>query len=168
MQTELTDFFHRSQDQYLRPEEIKEFRGIISALKERLAAYECLRDQELIIFQTLAEQLEEVFPEEHPKVIERALKHWISALRYAGMAMLLNNPEYLQHRLLEWLTDMIAVHQMQSLESYLYEFLQAVLSEILPPEQLALLHPFLEQAKTTLLVESASSEGEMDEFKAMI
>jgi primosomal protein N'' len=72
------------------------------------------------------------------------------------MAMLLNDPEYLQHRLLEWLTEQIKAHELQSLETDIYKYLQMRLKKVLSAEQLALLNPFLEEARKTLLAPAPS------------
>lgn len=164
MHTDLTILCHRSQHHYLPKGEVAVFKHHVDLLKERLELYKLLRDHEVSIFQSIANQLEEVFEQENPKIIKKALKHWISALRYCAMAMLLNNHEYLQHRLLEWLTDIIQAHQMQEMENYLYEFLQIQLSELLTVEQIGLLNPFLEQARNTLL----SSPTELQAVEALI
>lgn len=169
MHTDLTNFFHLSQDHYLADTEIATFKHHIDLLAQRLELYELLRDQEIVIFQAVADQLEEVFAQENPKVLERAVKHWLSVMRYAAMAMLMNNHEYLQHRLLEWLTDIVKAHNLQEIERFLCEFLQLQLSERLSEDQLVLINPFLEQAKTTLLSESASKEAEPEaEIEALL
>ena len=67
------------------------------------------------------------------------------------MAMLMNNPEFLQRRLLEWLVDLVQVHQMQAIEINLYQLLQAQLQEQLSDQNLALVQPFLAQTEDTLL-----------------
>lgn len=161
MHKDLTNFFHLSQHHYLEDAEIREFKHHTDLLGQRLELYELLRDQEIPIFQSVAEQLEATFPEANPKVLEKALKHWLSVIRYAAMAMLMNNHEYLQHRLLEWLTDIIYAHNLQEIEESLSEFLEIKLSELLTGDQLALLNPFLEQAKTTLLTKP-ESESELE------
>jgi hypothetical protein len=74
---------------------------------------------------------------------------------------LLNNPEFLQHRLLEWLTDIVKAHQIQILEQTLYEILSDQLTQKLPPRQNELIKPFLQQAKQTLLTETVPSEVEI-------
>ncbi|ACK69545.1 conserved hypothetical protein [Gloeothece citriformis PCC 7424] len=150
MQTDLATLFYAAQDHYLSDGEITNFKHQIDTLRLRVEVYECLRDREIEIFQPIANYLEEAFAQENPQVLEQALKHWLSVVRYSAFATLLNNPEYLKHRLLEWLTDIVAAHKMQEIETYLYEFLQLKLSEILTQDQLALLNPFLELAKETL------------------
>lgn len=162
MHTDLSALLHCTQHHYLSQEEMGEFKNHIAQLRQRLEVYELLREQEIAIFQPIADQLEEAFSETNPQVLERALQHWISVMRYCSMAMLLNNSEYLQRRLLEWLTDIVQAHQLQEIEQYLYEFLQLKLSEMLTAEQLALLNPFLEEARNTLLREENKSQSEME------
>jgi hypothetical protein len=159
MQTDLESFWHRAENHYLDSEEINEFRESIATLKQRLTTYKILRHQEGKIWQAVADRLEVDFSGEDPKILECALKHWISILRYGAMAMLLNHPDYLRHRLLEWLTDIVKVYQMQVIEGRIYDYLSQELSKILVREQYELLHPFLMQAKTLLLADTSGLEA---------
>jgi hypothetical protein len=150
MQPEIKTLLYEAEDHYLKPEEIESLKYHASSLAQRLETYELLRDAELAIFQPVADQLLEAFPQKQQE-IELALKHWLSVLRYCAMAMLMNNPEFLQRRLLEWLVDLVQVHQMQAIEINLYQLLQAQLQEQLSDQNLALVQPFLAQAEDTLL-----------------
>lgn len=161
MQTDFEDFFHRSEHHYLEKSEILLFRQHIGILRQRLATYEALRNKEIEIFQAVADQLEQVCPAESSKQLEKTLKHWILVMRYCAFAMLLNNPEFLQHRLLEWLTDIVKTHQIQTLEQTLYEILSDQLTQKLPPRQNELIKPFIQQAQQTLLTETIASEVEI-------
>jgi hypothetical protein len=75
------------------------------------------------------------------------------------MAMLLNHPDYLRHRLLEWLTDIVKVYQMQVIEEHIYDYLSQELSKILAQEQYELLQPFLMQSKNMLLADTSALEA---------
>ena len=90
--------------------------------------------------------------------LEQALKHWMSVMRYGAMAMLLNNPDYFRHRLLEWLTDVIHAQEMIVIETYIFENLVKGLEEILTMEKMVILTPFLKQAKMMLLETKPESE----------
>jgi len=158
MHPQIKTLLYEAEEHYLKPEEIETFKHHASSLAQRLETYELLREQEVAIFQPVADQLLEVFPQEKQETLERALKHWLSVLRYCTMAMLLNNQEFLQRRLLEWLTDLVQVHQTQAIEMTLYQLLQVHLKQILSDQQLALVQPFLDQAETTLLRASALAQ----------
>lgn len=140
---------NQAEQTYLQPKEIETYKYHVLSMQARLEVYETLRDNELAIFQPIADALLADFAHEQP-AIERSLKHWLSVLRYCAMATLLNNPEFLQHRLLEWLTDLVQVHQTQAIEMAIAQLLQTRLQELLSREQIALLQPFLIQAEATL------------------
>jgi len=151
MYPEIRALLYEAEQNYLQPKEIERFKYHVLSLTQRLEVYETLRENELAIFQPIANGLLAAFPHEQQTSWERALKHWVSVLRYGAMAMLLNNPEFLQRRLLEWLTDLVQVHQTQEMEMTLFQLLEARLPEFLSNEQMALLQPFLTQAQETLL-----------------
>ena len=154
MQSDIQSLLYEAEEHYLQPTEIKDFRNSVASLAQRLEIYEFLRDQEIGIFQPIAEELVRTYPEENPRLLEKALKHWLTVMRYCAMAMLLNNPEYLEHQILDWLTEMVRAHQMQSLENTIYDLLLSRLEKLLSQKQLLLIHPFLEQAQTSLVGES--------------
>lgn len=148
MYSEIQNLMYQAEAQYLQSEETANFKKYALSLKPRLAVYETLRDREVAIFQEIVDQISTDFPQE--KLLERALKDWILIIRYCAMAMLLNDPSFLQHRLLEWLTDLVQVHQRQIIDQKIYELLQVKLQQLLEGE-FALIAPFLEQSKNTLL-----------------
>jgi hypothetical protein len=151
MQKDFERLFHRAEDHYLHPLEMISFKKHLGLLEQRLVAYRTLRDQEGLIFQAVADQLEAAYPDRPVTELENALLHWISILRYGSMAMLLSNPEYLQYRLLEWLGDMVKAQEQQDVESRLVELLTVQLQGVLSPEGFELLQPFLAQAEQTVL-----------------
>ena len=157
MQSDIKAILYKAEEHYLQKPEIIDFQNSVASLVQRLETYECLRDQEIKIFQPIAEELVRAYPEENPKLLEKALKHWLAIMRYIAMAMLLNNPEYLQRQILEWLTEMVQAHQMQAVESTIYNSLLSRLKKVLSKQQLALIQPFLEQAQTILLGEQELS-----------
>ena len=150
MQKDFERLFHRAEDHYLHPLEIISFRKHLGLMQERLNAYRTLRDNETVIFQAIADQVEMEFSDSVAQ-LQQALLHWISILRYSSMAMLLSNPEYLQYRLLEWLEALVQAHDLAAIETRLSALLNQTLEGVLPAEQFKLLHPFLQQAEQTVL-----------------
>lgn len=157
MHSDIQTILYQAEEHYLKGQEITFFQISTSSLAKRLETYKCLRDREIAIFQPIAEELVRVYSHENPQVLEKALKHWLAVMRYSAMAMLLNNPEYLESRILEWLSEMVQAHQMQSVENTICDLLLSRLEKVLSQQQLALLQPFLEQAQTTLLGEQMLS-----------
>ena len=153
MHSDIQAILHQAEEHYLKGQEIEVFQIYTDSLAKRLETYECLRDQEIKIFQPIAEELVKVYSDENPQILKKALTHWLALMRYCAMAMLLNNPEYLERRILEWLTEIVHAHEMQSVEQTIYDLLFSSLKKLLSQEQLALLQPFLEQAQTSLVGE---------------
>ncbi len=151
MQTDFEKLFYEAEDHYLTPSEMANFKNQVNVLRERLETYKLLRDREIAIFQPIADNLVETFSEKNPQLLERAIKHWLCVMRYGAMAMLLNNPDYFQHRLLEWLTNVIQAHEMVDIEKHLYELLENSLQKMLDKNKFKLLKPFLTQAYEALL-----------------
>lgn len=160
MQKDFERLFHRAEDHYLHPLEMTAFRKHLGLLDRRLSTYRYLRDNEGMIFQSVADQLESEFPEVPTAQLEKALLHWISILRYGSMAMLLNNPEYLQYRMLEWVSDVVSAYELQDLETRLADILKQNLQASLSAEDFHLLDPFLTQAGVTVLHQAAPQPPE--------
>lgn len=150
MHPNIQTLLYGAEARYLKAGEIEAYRSYTSSLAKRLATYELLRDGEIKIFQPIADKLLATYPQEQ-HTVERSLKNWLSVVRYCAMAMLLDNPEFLQRRVLEWLTDTVQAYQTRAVDESLYKLLQAQMSQLLAEEHLALLQPFLAQAAATLL-----------------
>lgn len=158
MQKDFETLFYEAEDHYLPTADLNTLKNSADSLKQRLEIYRVLRDHEVPIFQFVADNLVESFPNENNQRLEKGLKHWMSVMRYAAMAMLLNNPDYFRHRILEWLTDIIQAQEMVTIEHHIFENLKQGLEEMLSPEQIQLLNLFLEQARITLLETKSQSE----------
>lgn len=151
MNTTIQSLLYDADERYLKAGDINAFKSYTLSLSQRLETYELLRDKEIVIFQPIANQLLTSFPDQQQD-LERSLKNWLAVLRYCAMAMLLNNPEFLERRLLEWLTDIVRVHQSQGIDTAIYKALQKQLPQLLEGKQYSLLQPFLAQAAASLLV----------------
>jgi Phycobilisome protein len=151
MDTALQSLIYAADDHYLSDADLDRFNKDVAALSQRIEAYEYLRDRELSILQPAVDYLTEEFRKTDAKLLERAVKHWLSILRCASMAMLLNNPEYLSSRLVEWLPDQVEVYQLRDIELALYRLVLVQLKSSVSPEQLALIKPYLEEAYAILL-----------------
>ena len=96
MYPELEELADLAEERYLTEQEMAEFKRHTTSLAQRLEVYETLRDRELEIFQPIADRLEVAFPDEEQTILEQALIHWLSVLRYSAMAMLANNKDFLR------------------------------------------------------------------------
>lgn len=154
MNSYLQSLLYDADERYLKSGEINTFKSYVSSLSQRLETYELLRDQEIAIFQPIANDLQASFADQQQD-LERCLKNWLAVLRYCAIAMLQNNSEFLERRLLEWLTDIVRVHQTQAIDNAVYNALQQQLPQILTDKQYSLLQPFLAQAVNRLVTDLA-------------
>lgn len=73
MYPELQALIHEAEFQYLNEDDLNRFSCEISTLKNRIAVYKLLRDEEIKIFQEVADDLVAQFPKENSKRIETAI-----------------------------------------------------------------------------------------------
>jgi hypothetical protein len=158
MITEIDSLIYQAEAEYLAQKDLGIFKSQILYLSERLKIYEQIRDQETEIFQHVVNQIANNFPDEPESRVKRAVKHWLMILRYCSMAMLSNDSQYLEQRILEWLPEQIAAYQMQELEQNLYGYLYKRLKKSLDNDQFSILQPYLEQSKNVLLNPKAALE----------
>ncbi len=151
MYPELQALIHEAEHKYLEVDDLETLSSHVSTLRDRLSAYQIIRDQEINVFQKVADKLLKSFGEENTKKIETAIRHWLSVNRYCAMAMLLNNHEFLEHRILEWLTDIVQAYNLSEIENSLYSILVKELNTILSDVQMGYFEPFLTQAKNSLV-----------------
>jgi hypothetical protein len=150
MPSALKRMIDAADDRYLSNAELEDFQTEVQSLRERLAAYESLRDAEIQVFQMVANKLLATFPQEETDVLERAICHWIAIFRYGAMAMLLNDPNHLQIRILEWLAEIVHVQELLSVSDTLYQLLVVRVRKALSEAHFELIRPYLQQAQTYL------------------
>ncbi|MEL6495384.1 MAG: phycobilisome protein [Cyanobacteria bacterium J06623_7] len=150
MIAEIDDLIYQAEAAYLVPTDLGIFKTRVLYLEQRLKIYEQLRELETEVFQYAANYLSDVFVDESPANIKLALKHWLIIMRYCGMAMLSNDSQYLEQRILNWLPEQIAAYEIQELERNLYSCLRKRFKKLLGGESFSILEPYLEQCQRVL------------------
>ena len=157
MQSDFEDLLRAAEDHYLQNTDINSFKQQVDALQDRLALYEVLRDQELTIFQTVADQLQKETFSNPQAELDKVLTHWISVLRYSAMAMLRNQPEILEHQL-GWLADVVGDDGFSAVNQKVSRLLNQALDSVLTEDQVTLMQSFLQQIDTALVIEDSNKE----------
>ncbi|MBD2070701.1 hypothetical protein H6F93_24840 [Leptolyngbya sp. FACHB-671] len=150
MHPQLEAIFDEAENRYLKPEELNLLGEYVDSLPERLEAYRNLRDRELKIMQSVADQLQLELPQQKVEMLERSIKNALLLLRYCAMGMLLNDETFVKERLLGWLSQTIQVYDTRSIDAVLYRLLNQRLKQALNPRHLTLLSPMLLLAQNTL------------------
>ena len=151
MHPEIEALLDQAETRFLKGEEIIAFKRQAATLAQRLKIYEFLREKEATIFQPVANKLQESFPNQKEETLERSLKHWVLVLRYCAMAMLLNDLDFLEQRLQDWVSGIVEAHQTQKVEATVCTLLETRLKELLSEQARAILQPFLDQAKSMIV-----------------
>ncbi len=151
MNLEFESIFDRAEGRYLKAEELNTLTLYVESLPERLDAYKRLRDHEIEVLQSVADQIQVDLPNASIEDLERAIKNLLVVLRYCAMAMLLNDEVFLRERLLGWLEEVNRAFNLRPINEALYGLLSQGLKQELSPPQFALLCPYVTLAQASLV-----------------
>lgn len=147
----IQELINQAQDRYLASDELGLMESYVSSLPERLKLYKLIRDREIDILQSVADQVPSDIPNIAVEDLEVGIKNLVLVLRYSSMAMLLNDESFLKERLLNWLEGIMSMRDMRRLNDTLYKLLNQILRQQFSPNQLALLQPLITTAQVTLI-----------------
>jgi hypothetical protein len=147
MKPAIETLFHEAENRYLKPDATAEVSQYMASLKERTGLYRTLRDQEITWMQPIADELEKNFPSEQITRLENSLRHAMLSVRHCAMAMLMDDPTYLDERFLGWFKESMNIHGTLDLDSHLHTAMRRQLSMSLNAQQFRLLTPALDQVQ---------------------
>ena len=147
----IQELINQAQDRYLATDELGLMESYVSSLPDRLKLYKLIRDREIDILQSVADQVSADLPNVTDEELEVGIKNLILVLRYCSMAMLLNDENFLKERLLNWLEGIMSMRDMRRLNETLYKLLNQGLRQQFSASQLALLQPLITSAQVTLI-----------------
>ncbi|MDA0267940.1 MAG: hypothetical protein O2890_08350 [Cyanobacteria bacterium] len=166
MNPTLEALFNEPEKRYLQPDELNVLSQYVSSVPERIQVYRQLRDSEVQTLQPVADQLQQRFSQVPEAILKRSIQHGLLVLRYAAMAMLIDDPSFLTKRLQPWLPEMVAAFDTLVVDEALHQLLAQRLSSTLTAQQFALLSPalvvaqqLLERAPSTNLAREAPLVG---------
>jgi len=147
----IQELINQAQDRYLASDELGLMESYVSSLPDRLKLYKLVRDREIDILQSVADQVPSELPNVTVEDLELGIKNLVLVLRYSSMAMLLNDENFLKERLLSWLEGIMSMRDLRRLNDTLYKLLNQTLRQQFSPSQLALLQPLITAAQVTLI-----------------
>ena len=78
MNKAIQDLYKKAEINYLDDQELETINHqILSSLSKRIELYNLIISQEVEIFQSIANQISNIFTEEEPAKLELVLKYWI-------------------------------------------------------------------------------------------
>ncbi len=155
MHPHIEALFDDAESRYLKPEELNVLSQYVESLPARLNTYRTLRDCELEVMQQVADQLQIELAQEKVEHLERAIKNALLILRYCAMGMLLNDESFVRERSMGWLSGTMRFYNSRTINTVLYRLLNQYLMEVLGPQPMQLLTPYLNLAQTLLYEQSA-------------
>ncbi|NDJ19869.1 hypothetical protein [Myxacorys almedinensis] len=150
MQPPFDAIFDEAEHRYLKPDELQEMRQYVFSLKDRVSTYQMIRDRELSLMQQVADQIQYTMPDAELAALERSLKNAMLSLRYCSMGMVLNDPSFVQNRLLGWLSDSMQIHNSSAIDRAVFRLIVQQLAQVLTSQQMELFQPFLNLAQAVL------------------
>lgn len=151
MHPQIESIFDEAENRYLNPDELKVLSQYVSSIPERLEAYRAIRDRELEIMQQVADQLVAAMPQEKVENLERSIKNALLVLRYCSMGMLLNDEQFVKHRLTDWIAQTMKAYNTIAIDKTLYQLLGQHLTQVLSPQHRNLIDPMLTLTQQILL-----------------
>ena len=159
MNPKLDVLFDEPERRYLNSEELSVLSQYVSSIPERMKAYRLLRDQEVALMQPVVDTLHQQMPDVPEATLELSVRSGLLVLRYAAMAMLIDDEVFVEHRLRGWLPEIVQAHNTQAIDQKLFDLLAQRLSQALPPQQMSLLKPCLAKAQALLKTLRDDSEN---------
>ncbi|KKI99319.1 globin family protein [Prochlorothrix hollandica] len=149
MNSNLETIFNEAEKRYLTTDELGTMGNYVDSLPTRLSVYRWLRDQEVELLQTVADQLQQEYSQASVPVMEQCIKNGVLALRSCAMAMLMLDDNYVHDRV-SWLKQSQQNYQSQEMDASFYRLLDKQLSRLLNTQQLSLLQPSLNVVQNVL------------------
>jgi hypothetical protein len=148
----LSGLYDDAENRYLNAETLTGLNHYVKSVPLRVATYRALRDNEIKIMQVVADRLETEFASQHTvEQVEKTITHGLLVMRHSAIALLMDDPGYLETRLLNWLRETITIEATGPIDAALFRYLRQILTKAMNPQQLALLDPLLVMAQKSLI-----------------
>lgn len=150
MITLLETVLERSDGSYISPQDLQMLDQSIASWQKRRESYNLVQTQESEIVDKVLKKFQNgtpLFSKPLPEDVVIKCRRDISlVLRYCATAMLLQDEELLKDRLLYWMQNIMRALRHQKINDRVYQLLQQVVQEQLPPENANLMLPYLKIA----------------------
>lgn len=154
MNRQLQQMFAAAEGRYLNPSEQSSLRAFALGIEARLAAMTEISSKESVIIERTVREIFRAYPDlekKYKNAKQTCVRDETMVLRYATLAMLRSDPQYLNDSLLTWMATILkgvgfAPHFIEDT----YKTLAAEAGKELSPATMNLLHPFLTQCAQVL------------------
>lgn len=135
---------------YLDTQELSVFEQYVQSYEARLQAYQNISESsDTIVLQALR-KLARLHPTLIQKHGQRCRYDMSEVLRYTALAVLRDDPEFFQNKIIFWLDTVLRAHKKQAQCISAYQYLQEAISEALPANQTEMVRPYISLIITSL------------------
>lgn len=136
---------------YLTDSDLLSLERFANNFSVRLKTYNLLRDCSDEITMRSLRLLAQQYPELIQKQLQRCKYDMSNVIRYMSLSILRDDELFFRETLMDWLTNIINSYQVTKECSTAYRLMQSVIDEMLPAECAALIKPYSEMSKSSLL-----------------
>ncbi|MBL8636545.1 MAG: hypothetical protein JNM40_25200 [Myxococcales bacterium] len=164
MNRQIEQMFAAAEGRYLSPSEQSSLREFAQGIDARLIAMTEISSKEAVIIERTVREIFRAYPDlekKYKNAKQTCMRDETMVLRYAALAMLKNDPQYLNDSLLTWMATILkgvgfAPHFIEDT----YKTLAAEAAKELNPATMKLLQPFLTQCAQVLSGKGADAAAQ--------
>jgi hypothetical protein len=134
MHTELREVMHGAEGRYLSSDEIDRVMGIVNSYEDRFAIMKKLELNEIEIVNETIERMFEKYPDfykDRPNAYDKCVRDESLVLRYAAMAMVNNDPEIFEEKVLYWMKTVVQSMEFTEEAKFTYTYMQTLVTRAL-------------------------------------
>jgi hypothetical protein len=155
MNSKIGAIVHQSEGRYLHPDEMQFLQEYVDALPHRIAIYRSLQAKENALLDRVITKFQPMVPNltrQHGSLAwERCRRDLAQVWRYASLAMLLQDEDFLRDKLLYWLETILKSLKMRDECKPAYKLLLESLQFVLTEAESKLIRPYLLLAQSMLV-----------------
>ncbi len=154
MNRTIEKMFNDAEGRYLEPTEQSTLTGFAETLEKRLAVMRSVQQHEESIIKHSIDEVMGAHPdmaENHKFAREKAERDMTLVLRYCAMAMVRDDEEFLNHKLLHWFRTIVRAFEMDDWIDTGYAEMITQCGEHLDAAEFEMLQPYLKLAHQNLL-----------------
>ncbi|MDJ0704250.1 MAG: phycobilisome protein [Leptolyngbyaceae cyanobacterium MO_188.B28] len=154
MLSQLNNLCTETDGRYATDAELQFLHRYLQTVPLRLSAYQCIQSHEAQIIQQVQARLEAIAPNLLQQGQTDLTAKWkqdtIRSLRYAALALLIDDPETLRENMLLWFQSIIRAFGAEQSCNLTYTLMQDVVTQYLSPAEAELFCPILELTRSLL------------------
>ncbi len=153
MNTTMQKIFSEAEGRYLEDQEFQELQNYASSLPERVRASQAVEKAEEAIVSAAVDKMMQGFPElqkKHDSLEGKATRDVSLVLRYCTLAMVRDDMDFLEKKLLYWLRTILQSFFARRVLDVTYRELAMASQRHLDDDTLRLVAPYLKRAHEVL------------------